>query len=258
MPLEQTRFARSLTLTSPIRPTARSPYQRQDRTSLGQGESWYLYGEYGPAVIPPGILFPEPLPPIEETVPPPILDEGVYLTQAGEATPPGQVLLRRGDRGDQVRNLQTLLRRLGYAVGTVDGIFGPVTEQAVRAFQRDAGLSQTGQVDGDTWATLQSSVPAAATLPLPTPQPAPAPAPAETPSGEATPVPEVLREREAGRPPERAPETTGPKQEVLGLPVGMWVALGVLVVVMFATTTPAPGGAPRPPPGPAPRPAPAK
>lgn len=49
-------------------------------------------------------------------------------------------LLRRGDKGDDVRALQTHLMGLGHDVGPVDGIFGPATEKAVFRFQRDNKL----------------------------------------------------------------------------------------------------------------------
>ena len=56
--------------------------------------------------------------------------------------------LRRGARGEAVRALQTKLD-LG-----VDGIFGAMTEAAVRAFQRSHGLVPDGIVGPKTWAVL--------------------------------------------------------------------------------------------------------
>src|SRR5690606_31251836 len=52
--------------------------------------------------------------------------------------------LSRGARGESVRQLQQMLRRIGYDAGPDDGIFGPRTERALRAFQRGAGLPDTG------------------------------------------------------------------------------------------------------------------
>lgn len=54
--------------------------------------------------------------------------------------------LRRGDRGAPVFDLQRRLEALGYPPGPIDGIFGPRTEAAVRAFQRDAGMVPDGIV----------------------------------------------------------------------------------------------------------------
>ena len=47
--------------------------------------------------------------------------------------------LKRGSRGDLVRQLQTRLRSWGYYSGTVDGVYGAKTESAVRAFQKRNG-----------------------------------------------------------------------------------------------------------------------
>ncbi|MDA0702251.1 MAG: peptidoglycan-binding domain-containing protein [Proteobacteria bacterium] len=46
-----------------------------------------------------------------------------------------------------VRSAQKELRGHGYHSGPVDGIFGPQTRAAVRAYQRDAGLPVTGVAD---------------------------------------------------------------------------------------------------------------
>lgn len=45
------------------------------------------------------------------------------------------VVLRKGSTGDLVRQLQTDLTRAGYAVGKIDGVFGAITERALREFQ---------------------------------------------------------------------------------------------------------------------------
>lgn len=70
---------------------------------------------------------------------------------------PGSVspwpLPRRGDLGHTVRTLQDLLRARGHVVG-VDGIFGPQTDEAVRAFQHAKGLVVDGTVGPDTWSAL--------------------------------------------------------------------------------------------------------
>ena len=45
---------------------------------------------------------------------------------------------------------QERLARMGYYHGKIDGVFGPETQHAVRAFQRDHGLSPTGYLTMDT------------------------------------------------------------------------------------------------------------
>jgi len=43
---------------------------------------------------------------------------------------------------------------LKYDVGPVDGVFGPKTEAAVKAFQTDQGLVVDGIVGRNTWKAL--------------------------------------------------------------------------------------------------------
>lgn len=52
--------------------------------------------------------------------------------------------LRRGSRGEDVRELQEHLTALGYECGTPDGIYGAKTEAAVSAFQAAEGLNVDG------------------------------------------------------------------------------------------------------------------
>lgn len=63
-------------------------------------------------------------------------------------------VMRRGDVGDDVRALQTRLRRLDAAIASPDGIFGAATETAVRAYQGGAALPVTGVADVPTLAAL--------------------------------------------------------------------------------------------------------
>ena len=62
-------------------------------------------------------------------------------------------LVRTGDRDHPVRTLQYLLRARNHPV-TVDGIFGPKTDAAVRSFQQDKHLSVDGIVGPHTWSAL--------------------------------------------------------------------------------------------------------
>ncbi|MFO1324772.1 MAG: peptidoglycan-binding domain-containing protein [Burkholderiales bacterium] len=60
-----------------------------------------------------------------------------------------------GSMGDgTVRNAQAALNGQGYDAGAVDGQFGPNTQGAVRRFQADRGLAQTGTLDDATLAAL--------------------------------------------------------------------------------------------------------
>lgn len=58
-----------------------------------------------------------------------------------------------GSSGTSVRVLQKLLISNGYGV-PVDGVFGPVTEIAVKAFQNRRRLSTDGLVGQKTWSEL--------------------------------------------------------------------------------------------------------
>jgi peptidoglycan hydrolase-like protein with peptidoglycan-binding domain len=62
-------------------------------------------------------------------------------------------LVRQGDQHHPVETLQYLLRARGHNL-TVDGIFGPVTGAAVRAFQQQKGLAVDGIVGPATWSAL--------------------------------------------------------------------------------------------------------
>ena len=62
-------------------------------------------------------------------------------------------LVRKGDQQHPVQTLQHLLRARGQNL-TVDGIFGPRTDAAVRAFQQQKALAVDGIVGPDTWSAL--------------------------------------------------------------------------------------------------------
>ena len=53
-------------------------------------------------------------------------------------------LSKYGSRGDEVRQIQTKLKRWGYYSGNVDGIYGSKTLAAVKWFQSKNGLTADG------------------------------------------------------------------------------------------------------------------
>ena len=55
-----------------------------------------------------------------------------------------EVLSRYGSRGDEVKQIQTKLKNWGYYNGSVDGIYGSKTVEAVKYFQRKNGLTADG------------------------------------------------------------------------------------------------------------------
>ena len=77
--------------------------------------------------------------------------EGIHL---------GDRLLKNGSEGEDVRQLQEDLIRLGYDCGRwgADGDIGDGTELAVKAFQRDHGLDDDGVVGPRTIAALEKAL----------------------------------------------------------------------------------------------------
>ncbi len=66
-------------------------------------------------------------------------------------------MLRLGSTGPQVAELQKRLKALGYYPGAIDGIFGPITERAVKMFQAAAGILVDGIVGPQTMAALAAA-----------------------------------------------------------------------------------------------------
>ena len=72
-------------------------------------------------------------------------------TTTTDASQPSRPVLRLGDRGDVVRQLQERLKNLGFYNGSIDGIFGTQTENAVKQAQADNALTVDGIVGPATW-----------------------------------------------------------------------------------------------------------
>jgi peptidoglycan hydrolase-like protein with peptidoglycan-binding domain len=62
-------------------------------------------------------------------------------------------VVQNGSQGHPIRTLQFLLRAHGHTL-TVDGIFGPATEAAVKAFQTSKGMTADGIMNAKSWSTL--------------------------------------------------------------------------------------------------------
>jgi hypothetical protein len=75
-----------------------------------------------------------------------------YLLAEGARTP----VVKIGSGGNPVRRVQRSLNAASHAALAVDGIFGPSTTAAVRAYQGQMGLPRTGVVASDTWAMLRA------------------------------------------------------------------------------------------------------
>ncbi len=59
-------------------------------------------------------------------------------------------VLKQGSKGSEVTTMQRKLKNWGYYFGSVDGIFGAKTKEAVKYFQRKNGLSVDGIVGNQT------------------------------------------------------------------------------------------------------------
>lgn len=68
-----------------------------------------------------------------------------------------EVTLTPGSTGEEVTRLQQQLADLGYYDGEISGSYGDLTKAAVKAFQADFSLLQTGEADADTQDALFSA-----------------------------------------------------------------------------------------------------
>ena len=92
--------------------------------------------------------------------------------------------LKKNSSGEDVFWLQSKLTALGYYTGHIGGTYLDGTVKAVKAFQKDHHISQTGTVDQRTWTAIYAqelATPTPVPTPSPTPVPTPTPAPIPTP-----------------------------------------------------------------------------
>ncbi|OPY55945.1 MAG: putative L,D-transpeptidase YkuD [Pelotomaculum sp. PtaU1.Bin035] len=87
----------------------------------------------------------------------PMVTQGTPVTIIGTpfgapGTPPA--VLKYGDRGPDVLEVQRSLKRLGYLKWTPDGFWGQGTEKAVKKFREDNGLAGQNIVDGKVYTLL--------------------------------------------------------------------------------------------------------
>lgn len=148
---------------------------------------WNRYGWFGMAFAVGSLLWTDvPTHSQVETTPAPAVQRS------------GRIVLRQGSTGEQVAEVQALLKLLGFYSGPVDGTYQESTASAVSAFQQATGLPPDGVVGPATWNRLLPTVPAGvAPLPAPTPvaqqpgavSPAPVPSPSPSPRPVASPAP---------------------------------------------------------------------
>lgn len=81
----------------------------------------------------------------------------VLVVPAAALSAPAFPVQSAGDRGSDVTAIQLLLRARGVSIAP-DGVFGPSTSAALRAFQAARGLAATGVADDATWSALVMTV----------------------------------------------------------------------------------------------------
>lgn len=114
----------------------------QGTTAQGMvGQPQATFAVFGPTAEPP-ISTPQPATAVPVTPTPAPTAEPTYVS------------LKNGDRNDQVKALQQALIALGYLEGDADGIFGKNTETAVKAFQKENGLTDDGIAGAQTQSAL--------------------------------------------------------------------------------------------------------
>lgn len=89
-----------------------------------------------------------------------------YTVAVGDHAPAGnrvggtamadEPVLRQGSDGDWVAYMQGQLEAQGHSPGPLDGIFGPRTEAAVRAYQEANSCKVDGIVGPETWGALNA------------------------------------------------------------------------------------------------------
>lgn len=77
--------------------------------------------------------------------PEPVVDENFYLKTK---------TVYKGEKNIYVYRGKLLLKARGYFKGTLNWVFDKELKEAVKAFQKKAGLVQTGSLNQKTWATL--------------------------------------------------------------------------------------------------------
>jgi peptidoglycan hydrolase-like protein with peptidoglycan-binding domain len=88
------------------------------------------------------------------------IDLGVTPTDGrfGPQTYAAVVAAKKGKSSATVVQVQADLSTLGYYKGSLDGVYGPATTQAVKAFQQDHGLAVDGVAGPKTMAAIEQAM----------------------------------------------------------------------------------------------------
>jgi hypothetical protein len=101
--------------------------------------------------------------PAPQTVAPPpkpltTTTQATTTTSTTSTTQAPAQTLKPGDTGSQVKLLQEALVTLGFLSSKPDGVYGPVTQNAVEKFQVSAGIPEDGIVGPQTLNALQKQL----------------------------------------------------------------------------------------------------
>ena len=82
----------------------------------------------------------------------------LFTNESGQGAGTSNNEIENGSTGNKVKEVQQDLRGLGYAINTIDGVFGTETEEAVKTFQKDNGLYVDGIVGNSTMTNIKEKV----------------------------------------------------------------------------------------------------
>ncbi|OIJ18562.1 hypothetical protein BKP45_10565 [Anaerobacillus alkalidiazotrophicus] len=138
----------------------------QEKLNIKSYYNYSIDGIYGPitaqavrdfqrnnSLIVDGIVGPQTVSALKEKR----IDAPVTMIKSAVASADSSVILRQGDRGKHVSELQKMLQAHGYYNYSIDGIFGPITEQAVRNFQQQKNIQVDGIVGAQTFRVLKAA-----------------------------------------------------------------------------------------------------
>lgn len=98
---------------------------------------------------------PPPAPAPAAAPPPPMASAAPAAPEPAKAAPEPPAPPAATPMG--AKELQELLTALGYKPGRIDGKAGPKTREALKQFQKDAGLPATGVLDAETTQRLRAA-----------------------------------------------------------------------------------------------------
>ena len=132
------------------------PFPGSDQTVTDDSNGWIDLANASTPQLPGSES--TPVPDYFNTAGPIITTSSTSTPVPADAPSPTPKSLQKGfTDSDAVREVQKRLKELGYYKGSADGDFGPATEKAVIAFQKDHGLTADGKVGEKTLSKMNSA-----------------------------------------------------------------------------------------------------